>query len=70
MADASARVGPAERPCVYRLMADDVLARAVADLERTLSAMDARPACVALALRCAYAEALDRARAEQERRRV
>lgn len=57
-----------DRPNVYSMMADPVLERAVADLERACSqpAMQSAPA----AIRVGYLDALDQARAELDRRRT
>lgn len=56
------------RPSVYALMDDDVLARAIADLERIVSGFAFR--AVDAAVRAGYEDELDRARAEAERRQT
>ena len=60
-----------ERPMsIYRLMDDRTLERAVADLERRLEQLKFARGPVAPALTRSYVDALDRARAEIERRRT
>lgn len=58
----------ATRPSIFRLMDDRTLSRTVAELARQVRQLDFARTPVAAHLRDAYQDALDRARAEHERR--
>lgn len=58
----------AERQSIYRLMSNEALAAAIVDLEHYVAQLEFSRGPVAPALRAAYTDALDCARAEAERR--
>lgn len=70
LAKTNSGLAASERPSVYALMSDNVLERAVANLERIVSQFPYSSGPIADAVRAGYEAALDQARAEIERRRT